>query len=114
MIPVVVAVVKNQTAPAISTSMIRLANAIAVMFLDVAQESTMTMIHVIVSVKRHQHATLHTTTIQAHVNASVDHMIAMLVNTLTQRPVAVNAQSTKPAKTINTSMVQLASVNAVT
>jgi hypothetical protein len=73
----------------------------------------MTTIRVIASAKIHLLAMLLIIMIHIRANASVDHMTAMLVNTLTQRPVAVSAQSTRPAKTINTSTVQRASVNAV-
>ena len=113
MIPVVVSVVKNQPAPATNTSMIHPANAIAVIFLDAAQENTTTMIHVIVSAKIPQLAMPLTIMIQIHVNVYVNHMTATLVSILTQRAVAVSVQNTRPATTINTSTVQLASVNAL-
>jgi hypothetical protein len=71
------------------------------------------MTHVNASVKIHPLANTHTTITPILVNVTADLMIAMLVNTLIQRAVAVSAQSTRPATTINTSMVQRASVNAV-
>ena len=113
-IPVVVAVVRNQPAPAINTSMIHPANAIAVMLLDAAQENTMTMTHVIASVKIHQLAMLHTTMIQTHASVSANLMAAILASTLTTTSVAVSVQSTRPAQIINTSTAQLANVSAVT
>ena len=111
MIPVVVAVVRNQPAPAINTSTIHPANAIAVMLLDAAQESTMIMTHVIVSVKIHQLAMLHTTMIQIHASVPANLMAAIPASTLTTTAVAASAQSTRPAQIINTSMVHLANVN---
>ena len=113
MIPVVVSVVRNQPAPATNTSMIHPANAIAVMFLDAVQENTTTMTHVNANVKIHQPAMTPTIMTQIRVNVYVDHMTATLASTLTPRAVAVSAQSTRPAQTINSSMLQLASVNAV-
>ena len=75
-------------------------------------DSTMIMTHVNVNVKIHQLANIHTISTLTPANVTVDHMIATQVNTLTQRAVAANAQSTRPVQTINTSMVPLASVNA--
>ena len=74
--------------------------------------STMTTIRANASVEIHQLANILIITIQTLVNVTVDLMIATQANTLTQRAVAANAQSTRPAQTINTSMVPLASVNA--
>ena len=74
--------------------------------------STMTTIRANASVEIHQLANILIITIQTLVNVTVDLMIATQANTLTQRAVAENAQSTRPAQTINTSMVPLASVNA--
>ena len=111
MIPVVVAVVRNQPVQAINTSTIHPANVIAVMLLDAAQENTMTMTHVIASVKIHQLAMLHTTIIQTHVSVPANLMVAILASTLTTRAVAASAQSTRPAQTINTLMEHLANVN---
>ena len=74
--------------------------------------STMTTIRANASVEIHQLANILIITIQTLVNVTVDLMIATQVNTLTQRAVAANARSTRPAQTINTSMVPLASVNA--
>ena len=76
-------------------------------------DSTMTTIHANASVEIHQLASILTISTQTLVNVTVDLMTVTQVNTLTQRAVAANAQSTRPAQTINTSMVQLASVNAV-
>ena len=80
---------------------------------NAARESTMIMTHVNASVVIHQHAMLLTIMIQIHVNVSANHTIAMLVSISTPRAVAANAQSTRPAQTISTSMAQLVSVNAV-
>ena len=71
----------------------------------------MTMIHVNASAKTHQLVMLPTIMTQILVNVSVDHMIVMLIGTLTTRAVAASVQSTRPVQTINTSMVHLASVN---
>ena len=76
-------------------------------------DSTMTTIHANASVEIHQLASILTISTQTLVNVTVDLMIVTQVNTLTPRAVAANAQSTRPAQTINISMVQLASVNAV-
>ena len=76
-------------------------------------DSTMTMTHVNASVAIHQLASILTIITQTLVNVTADLMTATQANTLTQRAVAANALSTRPAQTINTSMVQLASVNAV-
>ena len=70
------------------------------------------MTHVTASVKIHLHAMLHTIMIKIHVSVPVDLMTAILVSILTTRAVAVSAQNTSLALTINTSTVQLASVNA--
>ena len=69
--------------------------------------------HVNASVEIHQLASIHTITILILVNVIADLMTAMLVNILITKVVAASAQSTRPAMIINTSMVQLASVNAV-
>ena len=113
MIHVVASVVKNQPVRVTSISMNPHASASVETSRCVALGNTMTMIHVIASAKIHQLAMPLTTMIQIHANAFVDPMTATLVNTLTQRAVAASAQSTRPATTINTSTVQLASVNAV-
>ena len=76
-------------------------------------DSTMTMIHVNASVKIHQVASILIITTQILANVTVDLMTVTQANTLTQRAVAASAQSTRPAQTINTLMIQLASVNAV-
>ena len=76
-------------------------------------DSTMIMTHVNVNVKIHQLANIHTILTPILVNVTVDLMTAMMVNTLTPRAVAVSAQSTRPATTINTITLQLASVNAM-
>ena len=112
--PVAVSVVKSQPAQAINTTMTHRANATAVMSLGAVQENTTTMTHVTANVKIHQLAMLHIITIQTHVSVLADLMIAILANTLTTRAVVVSAQSTRPAQTINTSMVQLASVSVKT
>ena len=75
-------------------------------------DSTMIMIHVNASVEIHQLASILIITIQILVNVTVDLMIVTQANTLTQRAVAANAQSTRPAQTINSSMEHRASVNA--
>ena len=113
MIHVVASVVKNQPVRVTSISMNHRASVSVETSRSVALGNTMTTIHVIASAKIHQLAMLHTIMIQIRVNVHVDHMTAMLVSILTQRAVAANAQSTRPATTINTSMIQLASVNAV-
>ena len=110
-IPAVVAVVKIQPVPATNTSMTHPANATAVMSLNVAQENTTTMTLVIACARIHRLAMLLTTMTQIPASVSVDHMIATLVNTLTPRPVAASAPSTRPAQTISTSMKHLANVN---
>ena len=74
-------------------------------------ESTMIMIHVNASVEIHQLASILIIITQTLVNVTVDHMTAMLVSTLTQRAVAVSAQSTRPAQTINSSMEHRANVS---
>ena len=75
-------------------------------------DSTMTTILANASVEIHQLASTLIITIQTLVNVTVDHMIVTQVNTLILRAVAANAQCTRPAQTINTSMKHLASVNA--
>ena len=74
-------------------------------------DSTMIMIHVNASVEIHQLASILIITIQILVNVTVDLTIATQANTLTQRAVAANALSTRPAQTINTSMECRANVN---
>ena len=76
-------------------------------------DNTTIMIHVNANVEIHQLASILTITTQTLVNAIADLMIATQVSTSIPRVVAVSAQSTRPAQTINTSMVHLASVNAV-
>ena len=71
----------------------------------------MIMIHVNASVEIHQLANIHTISTLTPANVIVDHMIATQVNTLTPRVVAANAQSTRPAQTINTSMKLPANVS---
>ena len=112
--PVAASVVKNQPAQAINTTMTHRANATAVMSLGAVQENTTIITHVTANVKIHQLAMLHIIMIQTHVSVLADLMIAILANTLTIRAVVVSAQSTRPAQTINTSMVQLASVSVKT
>ena len=97
----------------INISTVQLASVNVATSKSVQMANTMIMTHVNASVKIHQLVNIHTITTLILVNVTVDHMIAMLDNTLTPRAVAANAQSTRPATTINTSMVQLASVNAV-
>ena len=75
---------------------------------NVEMDNTMITTHVNASVEIHQLASTHTITTQTLVNVIVDLMTAMLVNTLTPRAAAVSVQSTRPAQTINTSMIQLA------
>ena len=113
MIHVVASVLKNQPVRVTSISMNHRVSASVETSRCVALGNTMTMIHVIASAKIHQLAMLHTIMIQIRANAYVDHMTVTLVNTLTPRAVAVSAQSTRPVQTINTSTLQLASVNAV-
>ena len=71
----------------------------------------MTMTHANASVKIHQLVSILITTTQILVNVTADLMTATQANTLTPRAVAANAQSTRPAQTINTSMEHHASVN---
>ena len=97
MIPVVVTVAINQPVQATNISMNHRASATAVTSRSAAQENTTTMTRVTASAKIHQLAMLLTITTQIHVNASVDHMTAMLDNISTTRVVAVNVQSTRPA-----------------
>ena len=104
-------VMNTQPAPAISTLMSHRANATAVISRNVAQENTMTTIHVHASVVICQHAMLPIIMIRIHVNVSAGLTSATQVSTLTPRAVAVSVQNTRPAQTINTSMVHLASVN---
>ena len=113
MIHVVASVLKNQPVRVTSISMNHHASATVETSRSAALENTTTMIHVIASAKIHQHAMPPTIMIQIRVNVYVDHMTATLVSILTPRAVAVSAQSTRPATIINTSTVQLASVNAV-
>ena len=75
-------------------------------------DSTMIMTHVNASVEIHQLASILIITTQTLVNVTVDLTTATQANTLTPRAVVANAQCTRPAQTINTSMVPLASVNA--
>ena len=72
----------------------------------------MITIHVNASAEIHQLVSIHTITIPTLVNVIADLMTATLVNTLIQKAVAASALSTRPAQTINTSMVQLVSVSA--
>ena len=113
MIHVVASVVKNQLVKVTNISMNHRASVTVETSRSAALENIMITIHVIVSAKIHRLAMPLTIMIQIRVNAYVDHMTAMLVNTLTQRAVAANAQSTRPVPTISTSTLQLASVNAV-
>ena len=113
MIHVAASVVKNQSVRVTSISTNHRASAIVETSRSAALGNTMTTIHVIASAKIHQPAMPLTIMIQIRVNVYVDHMTAMLVNILTQRAVAVSVQSTRPVQTINTSTLQLASVNAV-
>ena len=94
--------------------MIHRVNAFAVMSRNAAQESTMITIHANANVAIHQIASIPGITTQILANVTADLTIATQVNTLIPRAVAANAQSTRPVQTINISMVQLASVNAVT
>ena len=71
-----------------------------------------TMTHVNASVEIHQFANTLTIITPTLVNVIADLMTATLANTSTQRAVAASALSTRPAQTINTSMVQLVSVSA--
>ena len=104
---------KNQLVRATNTSMTHHASATAVISRSAAQENTMTMIRVNASVKIHQLAMLLTIMTQIRVNVSVDRTTAMLVNILTIKAVAANAQSTRPAQAISTSMIQLVSVSVM-
>ena len=113
MIHVVVSVVKNQPVRVTNISTNHRASASVEISRSVVLGNTTITIHVIASAKIHQLAMPHTIMIQIHVNVYVNHMTAMLVYTLTPRAVAASAQSTRRAQTINTSMIQLASVNAV-
>ena len=74
-------------------------------------DNTMIMTHVNASVEIHQLVNIHTITTLTPVNVTADLMTATQANTLTQRAVAANAQSTRPVQTINTSMECRASVN---
>ena len=74
-------------------------------------DSTMIMIHANASVEIHQLANILIITTQTLVNVTVDLMTVTQANTLTPRAVAANAQSTRPAQTINTSMECRANVN---
>ena len=73
----------------------------------------MITIRVNASAEIHQLASIHTITIPTLVNVIADLMTATLVNTLIQKAVAASVLNTRPAQTINTSMVQLVSVSAV-
>ena len=101
----------TRPAQVISTSTVQLVSVNAVTSRNVGMDNTMTMTHVNASVEIHQLANIHSITTQTPVSVIVDHMIATRANTLTQRAVVANAQSTRPAQTINTSMIQLVSVN---
>ena len=92
--------------------MIHLVDAIAVMSRNVAQESTMTMIHVNVNVKTHQRATPLTsmTHIHASVCASLIHVLQ--ASTTTLKRVAVVVTNTSPALTTNSSTSHLVSASA--
>ena len=74
-------------------------------------DSTMNMTHVNASVEIHQVVNIHTISTLTPANVIVDHIIATQVNTLISRVVAANAQSTRPAQTINTSMKLPANVS---
>ena len=113
MIHVVASVLKNQPVRVTSISMNHHASATVETSRSAPLGNTTTTIHAIASAKRHRLAMLRTIMIQIRVNVYVDHMTAMMASILTQRAVAVSAQSTRPAMTINTSTIQLASVNAV-
>ena len=110
---VVASVVKNQPVRVTSISTNHRASASVETSRSVALGNTMTTIHVIASAKIPQLAMPPTIMIQIRVNVYVDHMTATLVNILTQRAVAVSVQNTRHVMTINTLIVQLASVNAV-
>ena len=109
--PVAVDAQSTRPAQAISTSTVQLVSVNAVTSRNVGMDNTMTMIHANASVEIHQLANIHSITTQTPVSVIVDHMIATRANTLTQRAVVANAQSTRPAQTISTSMIQLVSVN---
>ena len=113
MVHVVASVVKNQPVRVTSISMNHRASVSVETSRSAALGNTTTTIHVIVSAKIPQLAMPLTIMIQIHVNVYVNHMTATLVSILTQRAVAVSVQNTRPATTINTSTVQLASVNAL-
>ena len=89
-----------------------LANVNAMMSSSVAMESTLIMTHVTANVQTHQRVNIHTILIKNLVDVSASHMSAIQVSTSTTTVAAVNAMSTKPAMTINTSMTPLASVFA--
>ena len=76
-------------------------------------DSTMTMTHANASVEIHQLASILTITTQTLVNVTVALTTVTQANTLILRAVAANALNTRHVQTINTSMAQLASVNAV-
>ena len=100
-------------AQTINTSMVQLASVNVVTSRNVEMDNTMTMTHVNASVKTHQLACLHTITTQTLVNVIADPMTATLLSILITKAVAVCVQSIRPAQTINTSTVLLASVNAM-
>ena len=96
----------------INTSIKPLANVSVVISRNVEMDNTMTTIRVNANAEIHQLASIHTITIPTLVNVIADLMTATLVNTLTQKAVVASALSTRPAQTINISMVQPVSVSA--
>ena len=92
--------------------MIHHVDAIAVMSRNVAQESTMTMIHANASVVTLQHVIVLMNMTHIHVSVSVGLMTAIQVSTLTLKHAAVVARNTSPALTTNSSTGHLVSASA--